>query len=54
MDFIKRAKCNPIARTVKMRDIDDNCDLTRISNPTDRDFGRIKRYEKVIQELMTS
>ncbi|TPG68653.1 HD domain-containing protein [Brevibacillus laterosporus] len=51
MDFIKRAKLNPIARTVKMGDIDDNCDLTRISNPSDQDYSRIKRYKKAIQEL---
>ncbi|AYB37581.1 bifunctional (p)ppGpp synthetase/guanosine-3',5'-bis(diphosphate) 3'-pyrophosphohydrolase [Brevibacillus laterosporus] len=54
VDFIKRAKCNPIARKVKMEDIEDNCDLTRISNPTDQDYSRIKRYKKAIQELMSS
>ncbi|MED1665714.1 HD domain-containing protein [Brevibacillus laterosporus] len=54
MDFIKRAKQNPIARTVKIRDIEDNCDLTRISNPSDQDHSRMKRYKKAIQELMSS
>ncbi len=54
MDFIKRAKRNPIAKEVKMGDIEDNCDLTRISNPTDQDYSRIKRYKKAIKELMSS
>ncbi|MGG0793788.1 hypothetical protein ABE137_07250 [Brevibacillus laterosporus] len=54
MQMIKRAKYNPIARKVKMGDIEDNCDLTRISNPTDQDYSRIKRYKKAIQELISS
>ncbi|WP_438799333.1 HD domain-containing protein [Brevibacillus laterosporus] len=54
MDFIKRAKCNPIAREVKTGDIEDNCDLTRISNPTHQDYSRIKRYKKAIHELKSS
>jgi guanosine-3',5'-bis(diphosphate) 3'-pyrophosphohydrolase len=36
---------NPIARTVKLADIADNMDLSRIPNPTGRDFDRLREYE---------
>jgi guanosine-3',5'-bis(diphosphate) 3'-pyrophosphohydrolase len=36
---------NPIARTVKLADIADNMDLSRIPNPTERDFDRLREYE---------
>jgi GTP diphosphokinase / guanosine-3',5'-bis(diphosphate) 3'-diphosphatase len=51
MDFIKRVKQNPIARKVKIADIKDNMDLSRIPNPTEKDFQRMKRYEKALREL---
>ena len=39
-----RAAANPIARVVKLADVTDNMDLSRISNPTDKDFARPKEY----------
>jgi GTP diphosphokinase / guanosine-3',5'-bis(diphosphate) 3'-diphosphatase len=36
---------NPIARAVKLADIADNMDLSRIPNPTERDFERLRQYE---------
>jgi (p)ppGpp synthase/HD superfamily hydrolase len=47
-DFVTRAANNPIGRAVKVADLQDNCDLSRISNPTQRDFERIERYKKAI------
>ena len=43
----RRAAGNPIARVVKLADVTDNMDLGRISNPTDKDFDRLKEYVKV-------
>jgi GTP diphosphokinase / guanosine-3',5'-bis(diphosphate) 3'-diphosphatase len=43
----KRAVRNPIARTVKLVDVADNMDLSRISRPTQKDWDRIKEYEAV-------
>ena len=47
-DFVKRACQNPIGRRVKRSDLHDNCDLSRISNPTPKDHERIARYLKAI------
>jgi (p)ppGpp synthase/HD superfamily hydrolase len=47
-DFVRRAANDPIGRAVKLADLQDNCDLSRISNPTQRDFERIEKYKKAI------
>ena len=41
----RRIVRNPIARAVKLADIADNMDLSRIPNPTARDFERLREYE---------
>ncbi|MBP1996357.1 HD domain-containing protein [Paenibacillus eucommiae] len=51
-DFVLRAKRNPIARQVKIADIQDNMDLTRIMNTTAKDMERIAKYEKALKELL--
>jgi (p)ppGpp synthase/HD superfamily hydrolase len=33
-DFVRRAANNPIGRAVKLADLQDNCDLSRISKPS--------------------
>lgn len=43
--FIQRAARNPIARRVKLADLEDNMDLSRIPHPTAKDFARIERYK---------
>jgi len=50
--FIKRVKRNPLARKVKIADIEDNLDLGRIKNPKKRDFTRIEKYRRALSELM--
>jgi (p)ppGpp synthase/HD superfamily hydrolase len=47
LDAAKRAVRNPIARVVKLADVADNMDLTRLSNPSESDFARLKEYEQV-------
>ena len=44
--FVRRAARNPIARKVKLADLEDNMDLKRISNPTAKDFERIAKYHR--------
>jgi (p)ppGpp synthase/HD superfamily hydrolase len=46
MDFIKRAACNPIGKVVKIADLEDNMDITRLPELTDQDLSRLKRYHK--------
>lgn len=43
-DFVLRAKQNPIAKKVKIADIEDNLNVLRISNLTDKDLARIAKY----------
>ncbi|GED25145.1 hypothetical protein BAG01nite_12470 [Brevibacillus agri] len=52
-DFIRRAKQDAIARQVKLGEIEDNMDLSRILEPTEQDYERRKRYEKAAL-LLTS
>lgn len=50
--FINRVKRNPMARKVKIADIEDNLDLARIKKPKKRDFMRIEKYRRALSELM--
>jgi len=55
-DFVSRAAANTIGRRVKLADIEDNSDLSRISNPTDRDYQRLEKYQcatKIIEGYKT-
>jgi (p)ppGpp synthase/HD superfamily hydrolase len=47
--FVRRAAANPIGRRVKLADLADNCDLSRISKPTQRDYERIEKYRRAIK-----
>jgi len=48
MAFIRRAAANPIGRKVKLADLEDNMDITRIANPTDKDRNRIAKYCRAV------
>ena len=50
-DFVKRAAANPIGRNVKLADLADNCDLSRISQPSEADYQRIKKYQDAIKQI---
>ena len=47
LEAAKRAAAHPLARTVKLADNAENMDLSRIPNPTERDYERLREYEKV-------
>lgn len=46
--FVLRASGNPIGRSVKLADMRDNTDLSRISTPTERDLQRVEKYREAI------
>jgi (p)ppGpp synthase/HD superfamily hydrolase len=46
--FVRRASANPIGRRVKLADLRDNCDLSRIAAPSERDLARIAKYRRAI------
>jgi (p)ppGpp synthase/HD superfamily hydrolase len=43
-DFVKRSASNKIARTVKLADLEHNMDARRLSNVTEKDIERLKKY----------
>lgn len=42
-----RAAADPIAHAVKLADNAENLDLSRIENPTEKDYARLREYEQV-------
>ena len=52
LEAAQRARQNPIARVVKLADINDNMDLSRIQSPTVKDFERLKEYQQVRDLLL--
>lgn len=52
IEAAKRALTNPIARKVKLADVEDNMNLSRIPNPVVKDYLRLKEYEKVKAVLL--
>ncbi len=47
-EFLRRLLPNPVARRVKLADLEDNLDLSRIAQPTERDFERMERYRAAV------
>lgn len=52
-DFIARIKPNDLARRVKIADIRDNLDLTRLPQVSDKDLQRVAKYHRALRELMS-
>jgi (p)ppGpp synthase/HD superfamily hydrolase len=44
--FVERAASDPIARVVKVADIEDNMDLRRLPGMSEKDVERIGRYAR--------
>ena len=44
MEFVQRAKVNPIARQVKLADMEDNMDVRRLTEISHKDRQRLNRY----------
>jgi (p)ppGpp synthase/HD superfamily hydrolase len=51
-DFIERVQVNILARTVKIADLQDNLDASRIPELTDKDIERIRKYQKALNVLI--
>lgn len=49
LETAKRTALNPLATQVKYVDVLDNMNLTRINNPTARDFARLEEYKEVLE-----
>lgn len=49
--FIDRLSANRMARAVKVADLRDNSDLSRIAAPTAKDHARCAKYERALLTL---
>ena len=47
VDAAQRAVAHPVARAVKLADVRDNMDISRIPNPTEKDHARLREYALV-------
>lgn len=52
-EYIERLAANPIARHVKIADLDHNMDLTRLTVVKKADLRRMERYHKAWRYLKT-
>ncbi|HEF4762978.1 TPA: HD domain-containing protein [Pseudomonas putida] len=49
--FIDRVAQNPIGRAVKLADLEENSDLSRIAQPSWDDLERVEKYRRAIGVL---
>ena len=54
MDYVRRLAKNPLARRVKMADLTHNMDISRIRNPKQKDYDRIRLKYKPAYEYLKS
>ncbi|BBB32010.1 conserved hypothetical protein [Thermotomaculum hydrothermale] len=50
-DYLKRVKANPIARKVKLADLEHNMDTSRLNKITEKDLKRLEKYKFAKQFL---
>lgn len=51
--FVVRLGVDPLAREVKLADLADNSDITRIARPGPADLARLVRYQQASAYLQT-
>ena len=50
-DFVARAALDPVGSKVKLADLAENSDLSRIAEPSQKDLERVEKYRKAIAYL---
>ena len=53
LDYVARIKSNDLALAVKLADLKHNSDLSRIKNPSPKDFARVEKYQTALEILQT-
>lgn len=51
-EYISRITSNPLALRVKLNDLRSNMDISRIPEPSEKDYARLERYKKEYQTLI--
>ena len=54
MEYVKRAKADPIAKTVKKADLEHNMDLSRFKKAAPNDIERLEKKYRPAMELLLS
>ena len=49
--YIERISFNKLAIKIKLADLEDNRDLTRLPEVTDKDLERVEKYDKALEKL---
>ena len=52
-DFIKRCRLNPSGRQVKLHDLEDNLDVTRLPQIIEEDLPRLNKHLKAYKFLLS-
>jgi guanosine-3',5'-bis(diphosphate) 3'-pyrophosphohydrolase len=50
-DYVEKVAANPLARAVKVADLRDNLDVTRLPEVTEKDAKRIAKYVASLRRL---
>jgi (p)ppGpp synthase/HD superfamily hydrolase len=50
-EFVERARYNPVARKVKIADLEDNMDIRRLPEISDKSLQRLKMYHQAWSSL---
>lgn len=50
--YLQRVMGNAIALKVKIADMTDNMDISRIANPTTKDWQRLAKYQQILPKLL--
>jgi (p)ppGpp synthase/HD superfamily hydrolase len=51
--YVARAGANPIARRVKLADLEDNMNIRRLAEVKDKDLERMRKYHKAWMSLQS-
>ena len=51
LDYVRKLKGNPIARAVKLADLQHNSDVSRLGSLTPKDEMRLERYRRAVALL---
>ncbi len=46
-EYVQRLRSHPVAKAVKMADLRDNMNITRLADVADRDLARLRKYHRV-------
>ena len=51
LEYVEAIKANDLSRRVKIEDLKNNSDLSRIKNPSPKDFARVEKYRAALKIL---